>query len=353
MPIMKKTFSTADAIDHHRGGHANGGKSARRAQTCFILFALGVLIFFRNAPPFKTMGITFISIVLEALPFMLIGTLVGGFIEVYVPREKIAQWLPESRVMTVAMAAGLGVFFPVCECAVVPVVRRLLNKGVPLSAAVAFLLGGPIVNPIVAASTAVAYFFDWSIVANRLVFGYCIAVAAGLLMGAFFTKAQAVRPDPIENQELTAHPHKTGGSVTSSWRKKIGLALTHAASDVFDIGRFLVIGAFLAGSIQALAPRYLFSSIASTPASSISIMMAAAIVFNLCSEADAFVAASFQWTLVPVSAQLAFMILGPMLDIKLLLMYGRIFQNRAIIALSGITFLLVFLSMMFRDAVFK
>lgn len=350
---MLKTFPITAEVNHHHSDKQKSGKASRWAQICFVLLAICLLIFFRNTPQFNTMGITFISIVLEAFPFMLIGTLVGGFIEVFVPQEKITRWLPEGRFMTVFTAAGLGIFFPVCECAVVPVVRRLLNKGVPLSAAVAFLLGGPIVNPVVAASTAVAYFFDWSIVVNRLAFGYFIAVAAGLLMSAFFTKTQAIRPDTLENQRFFVHADSAESGVNTSLRKKIGLAVNHAANDFFDIGRFLVIGAFLAASIQLLAPRYLFSPIASTPVSSISIMMVMAIVLNLCSEADAFVAASLQWTLVPISAQLAFMILGPMLDIKLLLMYGRIFRNRAIIVLSGITFLLVFLSMIFRDFMIK
>ncbi|MGD8522642.1 MAG: permease [Desulfobacterales bacterium] len=348
-----KTFATAGQIYHQHNDQQEGGKALRWAQIGFVLLVLCLLIFFRNAPQFNTMGITFISIVLEAFPFMLIGTLVGGCIEVFLPQEKITRWLPQGRFTTVFMAAGLGILFPVCECAIVPVVRRLLNKGVPLSAAIAFLLGGPIVNPVAAASTSVAYFFDWSIVVNRLAFGYLIAIAAGLLMETFFTKTRAIRSDTSEHQKYSAFADLARSGTNIRLREKITLAVRHAANDFFDIGRFLVIGAFLAASVQALAPRYLFSSIASTPASSILIMMVMAVVLNLCSEADAFVAASFQWTLVPVSAQLAFMILGPMLDIKLLLMYGRIFRNRAIIALSSITFLLVFLSMIFRDVVFK
>lgn len=338
---------------HHHEDQQKDGKVSRWVQIFFVLLALCLLIFFRNAPAFNTMGITFISIVLEAFPFMLLGTFVGGFIEVFVPQEKITRWLPEGRFATVFIAAGLGIFFPVCECAVVPVVRRLLNKGVPLSAAIAFLLGGPIVNPVVAASTAVAYFFDWSIIVNRLAFGYAIAVTTGILMDTFFTKAQAIRSDILVSQNFSHHPESAdkGGSI--SLRRKIGGAVNHAANDFFDIGRFLVIGAFLAALIQTMVPRYLFSSVASTPVSSILIMMVLAIVLNLCSEADAFVAASLQWTLVPISAQLAFMILGPMLDIKLLLMYGRVFRGRAIIVLSSLTFMLVFLSMMARTFVIK
>ena len=348
-----KTFATTVHINHRHNDQQEGGKALRWAQIGFVLLVLCLLIFFRNAPQFSTMGITFISIVLEAFPFMLIGTLVGGCIEVFVPQEKITRWLPEGRFMTVFMAAGLGILFPVCECAIVPVVRRLLNKGVPLSAAIAFLLAGPIVNPVVVASTSVAYFFNWSIVIHRLVFGYFIAIFAGLLMDTFFTKTRAIRSEPLEYQKYHAGTHAVQPNTNIQLIEKIALAVRHAANDFFDIGRFLVIGAFLAASIQTLAPRYLFSSIASTPASSILIMMVMAFVLNLCSEADAFVAASFQWTLVPVSAQLAFMVLGPMLDIKLLLMYGRIFRNRAIIVLSSITFLLVFLSMILRHILIR
>ena len=121
------------------------------AQAIFLLLAFSLVLFFRDRPQFHTLGIIFVSIVLEAFPFMLLGTLIGGFIEVFVSQETITRFLPERRWWSVFIAAGLGVIFPVCECAIVPVIRRLLKKGVPLSAAIAFLLGGPIVNPLVAA----------------------------------------------------------------------------------------------------------------------------------------------------------------------------------------------------------
>ena len=153
-------------------------------QAFFIAIVLASLIFFREKPAFQTLSITFVSIVLEAFPFMLIGALVGGFIEVFISQEHMTQILPKRRWITVIFAAGLGLIFPVCECAIVPVVRRLIQKGAPLGAAIAFLLGGPIVNPIVAASTAVAYTFTWSIVVERLFMGYLIAVTMGILMDA-------------------------------------------------------------------------------------------------------------------------------------------------------------------------
>jgi len=342
--MKNPTINTAVSnYSHHRP--PKSGKEALIAQLLFILIAFGLLIFFRNRAPFHTLGIIFVSIVLEALPFMLLGTLIGGFIEVFISREKITRWLPQGSWWTVFVGAGIGIIFPVCECAVVPVVRRLLHKGVPLSAAVAFLLGGPIVNPIVAASTAVAYFADWSIVARRMIFGYLIAVAIGLLMSLFFTRAKAVRGEVF--------PHLFHGDTVSTANhgkspalgENTVLVVSHAAKDFLDIGRFLVIGAFFAALLQTLVPRQIFAAAVSTPVFSILLMMILAVVLNLCSEADAFVAASFRSSLVPLSAQLAFMILGPMLDIKLILMYLKIFQARAIVMLALLTFVAVFASM--------
>jgi uncharacterized membrane protein YraQ (UPF0718 family) len=315
------------------------------AQLLFLLLAVSLVAFFRDRPQFHTLGIVFVSIVLEAFPFMLLGTLIGGFIEVFIPQETITRFLPERRWWAVFVAAALGVIFPVCECAIVPVIRRLIKKGVPLSAAIAFLLGGPIVNPLVAASTAVAYFGDWSIVIHRMVLGYFIAVAVGLLMNAIFSKAKAVRNEVYSDQ----HPMNCGtlciDRKPTAFGEKIILAVSHAASDFFDIGRFLVIGAFFAAVAQALIPRQVLAAVTDAPALSILVMMILAIALNLCSEADAFVAASFRSTPVPLTAQMAFMVLGPMLDIKLILMYFNVFRLRAILTLAALVFSMVFLSL--------
>ena len=324
-------------------------------QISFVVIALLMLVFLRHHPGFRTLSIVFVSIVLEALPFMLLGALAGGFIEVFVSQETITRFLPERRLITLFMAAGLGIVFPVCECAIVPVVRRLLHKGLPLGAAVAFLLGGPIVNPIVAASTAVAYSFWWPMVIERLLFGYLIAVTAGLLMDLFFTKKDALI-STIDHDGYYDCCHHADGfgcehdhSPSMSVAARFGNALRHAVDDFIDVTRFLVIGAFIAGILQTLIARQAVSSVIGNPAAAVLMMMILAFLLNLCSEADAFVAASFRSTLMPVSAQLAFMVLGPMLDIKLLLMYFRVFRKRFIIALAGVTFLLVFLVMILRE----
>jgi hypothetical protein len=327
------------------------GRGARGAEALFVFITVGLLIFFRDKAQFHTLAITFVAIVLEAFPFMLVGTLIGGFIEVFVSREQLTRWLPKRRWAAIFVAAGLGMLFPVCECAILPVVRRLLQKGIPLSAAIAFLLGGPIFNPLVAASTAVAYFFDGRIVSVRLICGYLIAAAVGLMMNLFFRRIQAVRTEVVSDHPLPPQRPFWEGRGSPRFVDRVQLAVTHAAGDLLAIGRFLVIGAFLAGLLQTFIPRQVLVSIAATPALSILIMMVLAITLNLCSEADAFVAASFRSTAIPLSAQMAFMVLGPMLDIKLVLMYLTLFRIRALALLAGVTFSTVLLSMLFFDMI--
>ena len=335
---------------------------AHLAQGGFVLLAVGLMVFLHDRSLVRTLSITFISIVLEALPFMLLGTLIGGMIEAFVPRDRLAALLPKRRVITVLVGAGLGVIFPTCECAIVPVVRSLLRKGVPLGASVAYLLGGPIVNPLVAASTAVAYSFSWSVVIIRLLCGYAIAVAVGFWMDfRFRNQHDALVPDAANHTDGNHcchghdhHDHNDDASGFNTFRTKLAFAVHRAADEFFDIGRFMIIGAFLAALLQTLVARQTFvAAIGGAPALSVVLMMALAVSLNLCSEADAFVAASFRATVVPLSAQMAFMVLGPMLDIKLLLMYLPVFRRRAIITLAGATILLVFVSMVIMGVIRK
>jgi uncharacterized membrane protein YraQ (UPF0718 family) len=334
--------------------------SPRRSQTidwlpaAFLVVAILFLPVDANSTALNSLAIVFFSIVLEAIPFMLMGSLVGGMIEAFLSRERMTALLPKRGWQTVCVAAAAGILFPVCECAVVPVVRRLVGKGFPFAAAIGYLLGGPIVNPVVAASTALAYAFDWRMVALRLVGGYFLAVVIGLVMGRLFENTPALLTlgvDPVSSPFNCTHdshvpacgccsPHAASPLV--DWMDKAGAAFMHAKNDFLAVGHYLVIGAFIAALAQTYVERSLFMGLADIPAVSVLLMMSLAILLNLCSEADAFIAASFQG-MMPVSAQLAFLLTGPMLDLKLLLMYRSVFTKRAIVALAGLVAGMVFL----------
>ncbi|HKK99928.1 MAG TPA: permease [Desulfotignum sp.] len=326
--------------------------TGRYLQMFFLAAAILMAAFHVRSDVFITFSVIFSAIVLEAFPFMLIGTLLGGFVEVFLSRDQLLRILPKEKKQAVAVAAFMGIIFPVCECAIVPVVRKFIQKGMPLGSAVAFLLGGPIVNPLVFSSTLVAYSFAWDVAFLRVFIGVVIAMSIGLLTDACLSKKQALLPFSEQTGCACGHAgctHTHGIDPHRSLGKKIMAALSHGAVDFYDIGRFLIIGAFIAAALQTLVPRQAFMAIAQGPFAAITAMMALAVALNLCSEADAFIAASFQPMGMPLSAQMAFMVLGPMLDIKLILMYLAVFTRRMIFFLAFQVCLSVFLAMAFLE----
>ena len=319
-------------------------------QTIFLVFALFFYLLGKS-PAWhglvNNVSINFVAIIVEALPFMLLGTLAGGIIEVFVPVAWVERFFGRKKIRAVFLAGGMGLFFPTCECAIVPVVRRLLGKGVPFAAAITFMLAGPIVNIIVTWSTAIAYTYNWSVVSIRLLCGYVVAVFVGLLLSRFFNRRNGIITGVHLNHSqgcgCTVQEH-----VTILWHQKARHAPGHAADDFFTVGRYLVIGAFIAALLRSSVPLDAFTGLMGSPIAAIALMMLMAVLLNLCSEADAFISASFRW-LLPGSAQMGFMVLGPMFDLKLLLMYFSIFRNRVIIALCATVPTTVFLLMLILE----
>ncbi len=325
-----------------------------------LLAAVGLLLWGqvsdRSGQFTRHLSTVFVSIVLEAMPFVMLGSIIGGVIEVFVSRQRLGRLLPRRRSLSIVVAGALGLVMPVCECAIIPVTRRLVRKGVPFSTAVAYLLAGPLVNPLVAASTAVAYAGDGRVVAIRLGFGYVIACAVALIVDRLFPGDAAVRSDFAQQSEVCAHgcghdhghDHDPGHDHDSKpiepFRSRCVTALRHASDDFLTVGQFLVMGAFVAALLQTTPVRQALLDMGQSPAASIAIMMALAVLLNLCSEADAFVAASFRMIL-PLSAQMAFMVLGPMLDLKLIAMYLSFVRVRPLVVLVVLLCVFVFTTM--------
>jgi uncharacterized protein len=340
----------------HALSHTHAAAGSPKAEAAAIMFEVTVLTFALVAlgagmltrdPQVRDLAINFVAIILEAVPFMMIGALIGGIIEAFVPPEFVQRLLSGRTKSAIFVAAGLGVIFPICECAIVPIVRRLINKGVPLPAAIAFLLGAPIVNPVVAASTLLAYQGNWGMVATRMVCGYVIAVGVALVLGALFKhEAGALLPGEASCEHgcfhCEGHHHDYKPSNFSS---KILDAITHARDDFFTFAKFLIIGAFVAALARATIDVVAFRELFSSPILSILAMMGLAVTLNLCSGTDAFIAAGFR-AVFPSTAQMAFMVLGPMLDLKLMLTYFTLFRSRMIGVLALLTFVAVLTAMM-------
>lgn len=317
----------------------------------FVIGALALLPLLRSEPQMRDFATMFISIVLEALPFVMLGSLVGGVIEIFLSREAVSKVFTGRTSSAAFLSALMGLIFPVCECAVIPVTRRLLKKGVPFSVAIAYLLAGPIVNPLVGLSTALAYRWDWRVVLVRLGCGYVIAVVVALVMGRLYPGKSAIIEGQLEGDEHEhcEHEHDHDCShdhppTKQPFITRLRSALAHAADDFIYVGQFLIVGAFVAAFFQTAIDRTQFMALAQSPWVAIVLMMVLAVALNLCSEADAFVAASFP--IMPLPAQMAFMVLGPMLDIKLVAMYLSFVRKRALVTFIVLICSAVFVMMM-------
>jgi uncharacterized protein len=311
------------------------------ARTAFAVIAslVALALVLRLADPqrfawVQTFFIIFGSLLIQALPFVLIGAFASALIEVFVPVGTLERLALLPRPLQLPAAALAGIAFPICECGSVPVARRLAQKGLMPAAAVTFMLAAPVVNPVVIASTYVAFRGRdslWTMVAGRFLLGILVAVVVGWTVGAV-SKEGLLKPNP---EDRLAGPIELGRP-EPRWRR----FFLHMGNDFLFMARYLVLGASFAGLVQTFLPASWIGKVAGLPIVSILAMMLLAVLLSLCSESDAFIAASF--VQFGPASQLAFLVFGPMVDLKLGALYAGTFRkgflHTVVIAAAATTF---------------
>lgn len=347
---------------------------------------------------FQDVCYAFLSIVLEGAFFIFIGTLISGFIDAYLPPGLIDRWLPKNKYLAVLLSGLLGAVFPVCECAIVPVIRRLVKKGLPLACAITYMLSAPIINPVVFFSTWSAFTTErgegrqaptelrvtdagtaaveapaaagvgagigegafvpdpWYMAISRVLIAYLITVGVGFVIlkipvGAILKKtmlAGITKPrDPDHNhghdhddddEHEHEHEHDHGGNTQG---QKLIHAMNVAQRDFRDVAIYFVVGVALTAMFTVLVNQakwiepWAGNNWFAAPA-----MMVLAFVLSLCSTSDAFLAATFP-SAFQAGPRLAFLVYGPMIDVKLLFMYSSVFRKRFVLSLAMGLFIIV------------
>lgn len=277
---------------------------------------------FQNLPTsILQAGAIFLSIMIEALPFVLIGSIISGFIEVYITPGMVHRYLPKNKFLRILFGTFIGFIFPSCECGIVPIVNRLLEKKVPNYTAIPFLATAPVINPIVLFATFTAFGNSVKFALYRALGSILVALVLGIFL-AFFQTDSILKENQI-------HQHEHDFSDKKGWTK-VGYALIQAIDEFFDTGRYLVFGCLFASLVQVYVPTSVLTTIGHNPITAILLMMVLAFLLSLCSEADAFIGASLlsSFGFAPV---MAFLIIGPMIDIKNLLMMKHYFKPRFIL----------------------
>ena len=334
----------------------------------------------------------FLSLLVEAIPFLLLGVLFSGLLLGFVDERKLVSRIPRNPLLGAFMGSLIGFLFPVCECGNVPVARRLLMQGVPAPVAIGFLLAAPTINPVVIWATWTAFRDQPEIVVLRVVFSLITATIIGWVFSAQADLRPLLHPSvaraiPLPKPELSEKElvqantplllqsgtfmlGQPGGSVPiesllqDDWKPlKIGktektskrssmfhpvskerlrLLLDSMVQELRELGGVLVIGSAIAAIIQVGVPRELILNLGQGPVSSILAMLLLAAVVSICSTVDAFFALSFASTFTSGSL-LAFLVFGPMIDLKGIGLMLSIFKGRAVIYLMILAAQLTFL----------
>jgi uncharacterized protein len=320
---MKSTLGPGEALERPASGKPRRRVDGRLVVLLVVvtLYTRGTLTGSLNPVVLRTWATVFVAIVVQALPFLVLGVLVSGAITALVSPTMLARLLPRSAALAVPTAALAGTALPGCECASVPVAGRLAARGVQPAAAVAFMLAAPAVNPIVLVATAVAFPGQPQMVLARFLGSLLTSITVGLVWWRVGGDAWVER--------VRARVAGAGGS---GW---LGFS-SAARHDLWDAGGWLVVGAAAAATLQVLVPRSVLAAVADHPALAVLALGGLAVLLAICSEADAFVAASIRE--FSLTARLVFLVVGPAVDIKLIAMQSGVFGRRFAARFAPLTF---------------
>jgi uncharacterized membrane protein YraQ (UPF0718 family) len=261
----------------------------------------------------------FVSIGLQSLPFLALGVVLSAAIAVLVPADALSRWLPKRPAAAVPVAGLSGVLLPGCECGAVPIAGSLVARGVKPAVSLTFLLAAPAINPVVLVSTAVAFAGSVEMVGARFTASLLTAVVMGWIWLA------------LGRDQLISMPSRP-----QSGRGRLVDFVTAARHDLLHAGGFLMLGAMVAATVNVFVPRAVLDTLAGNLLVSVLVMAVFAVVIAVCSEADAFIAASMSQ--FPPTAQLAFMVVGPAIDVKLFAMQVGTFGRRFALIFAPLTF---------------
>ena len=277
-----------------------------------------------DAKAVQTGATIFVAVCVQALPFLVVGVLISGAIAAFVSADRLRRCLPKRAALAVPVAGVAGVALPNCECAAVPVARRLIQQQVPPAVAVTFLLAAPAVNPIVLVATAVAFPGEPRMVLARFLGSLATAVVMGWIWSRFG------RMEWFAERALRRLPENHDN------RDRWGVFFETARQDLVDAGGFLVIGGLTAAVLNVVVPSSWTDALGEQVLLGVFVMAVLAVVLALCSEADAFVVASL--SSMPLLPKLVFLVVGPAIDIKLFALQAGTLGRRFAVRFAPMTF---------------
>lgn len=266
-----------------------------------------------------------LSVIVESMPFVLLGIVLSIVVQVWLPDGFFAAWLPRSPFARRAVISLLGVFLPVCECGNVPLARGLVVKGFTVAESMTFLVAAPIVNPITIITTYQAFGWSDGILISRILGGFVIANLLGWLYSRHHDQASLLTDAfSAECRVENSHAHTSARIASSAGLFRREMATLLPA---------LFVGAGIAGGVQTLVPRSVLVALGSNPLWSVLAMMVLAFIISICSNVDAFFVLPFASTFLP-GGLVAFLVFGPIVDIKMLTLLRTTYRPIVLVQIS-------------------
>ncbi|MFE5318595.1 permease [Paenibacillus sp. NPDC056579] len=298
-----------------------------------------------------------IGILLESFPFVLLGIIISALLQTLISDQTLQRWIPKKTIPGILFGCLLGILFPLCECGIIPVVHRLIRKGMPPYIGIVFMMAGPIINPVVFASTFVAFRTHPEMAIARIALAFAVAAVIGLWA------AWRVRDTELRTPLNNAHEHVAAASAGSkrqipvkapkpAWKNKFHDTLEHAVIEMFDVGKYLVLGATVTALLQTVVSKEWIVALSEGNWTPHLFMMGLSYVLSICSTADSFVGVTF----IPdfsLGSVLAFLVFGAMLDIKSTLMLLKVFRFKTVATVMAISAVIVLLSTVAFDHLYS
>lgn len=311
----------------------NSLRKKKQIGTAAALVALYFLAihFFLNAPPYiKSINMIFIGILMQAVPFLLVGSFVSGLLQVFVSDDTLVRMFTGHQWLGYPLAVVSGFFFPICDCGIVPIASRLTQKGVPLSKAMVFMLAAPAMNPITILSTIYAFPGQPQYALYRVLLGTVVALLTGLVLNLTHVRTEDVFLSSSAACSCSVATVNVQGSGAAAKAESV---LLISGQEFFTMGKYIVAGAFVCAVLQQVVPVSYFSNTGSRIILPLLLMLLAAFFMSVCSTSNAFIGRSFL-NIFPMAAVMGFIVMGPMLDLSNLLMLGSNFKKSFIIRLA-------------------
>ncbi|WP_459481604.1 permease [Clostridium saccharoperbutylacetonicum] len=287
---------------------------------------------------FQKLYIVFLSILIQGLPFILVGSFVSAIIQIYISKETFIKIFPKNIFLSCISAAFAGLLFPICDCGTIPVVKGFMKKKIPIGAGITFMLAAPIVNPIAIISTMYAFQGMKSVVIYRVCSGIIIAIVVGLIMQLSIKKEDEILKDNTNLTSCNCGLCDNEDNTSENKFEKIRSVFIHAGEEFFNTGKYMIIGTILSTIFQNVISLNNKGNLPNDNRLSLIFMILIAFLLSICSTSDAFVAKGFL-TQFSINSVMGFLVVGPMLDIKNAIMLFGNFKNKFVLKLMFFVFL--------------